>query len=244
MRGLESLADGRRPLFHERPRARRADPQPQGLRARGDGRAPRRIEQTSTRTINAIVAKLDDDAVPGARRRGRPARSRKRRAARPAARPADRVQGSAAGGRLSRSRAVRRSSRTRCRRRTFAARRAAAQGRRAPDRQDQHARVRHGLAHLQQGVRHDASIRTTTTKSAGGSSGGAGAALAAGMLPIADGSDLGGSLRNPGNFNNIVALRPTVGLVPVDCRTSLPLLGFASRARWRARSPTWRCCSA
>jgi amidase len=53
-----------------------------------------------------------------------------------------------------------------------------------------------------------------STKSAGGSSGGAGAALAAGMLPIANGSDLGGSLRNPGNFNNIVGLRPSVGLVP------------------------------
>jgi amidase len=53
------------------------------------------------------------------------------------------------------------------------------------------------------------------TKSAGGSSGGAGAALASGMLPIADGSDLGGSLRNPANFNNVVALRPTVGLVPI-----------------------------
>jgi amidase len=53
-----------------------------------------------------------------------------------------------------------------------------------------------------------------TSKSAGGSSGGAGAALASGMLPLADGSDLGGSLRNPANFNNIVALRPSVGLVP------------------------------
>jgi amidase len=49
---------------------------------------------------------------------------------------------------------------------------------------------------------------------AGGSSGGAGAALAAGLLPLADGSDLGGSLRNPANFNNIVALRPTSGLAP------------------------------
>ncbi|HET9271744.1 MAG TPA: amidase [Vicinamibacterales bacterium] len=63
------------------------------------------------------------------------------------------------------------------------------------------------------------------TKSAGGSSGGAGAALAAGLLPIADGSDLGGSLRNPANFNNIVALRPSVGLVPT-APDPLPLLGF------------------
>jgi amidase len=53
------------------------------------------------------------------------------------------------------------------------------------------------------------------TKSAGGSSGGAGAALAAGLLPIANGSDLGGSLRNPGNFNNVVGFRPTVGFVPL-----------------------------
>lgn len=53
-----------------------------------------------------------------------------------------------------------------------------------------------------------------TSKSAGGSSGGAGAALASGMLPLADGSDLGGSLRNPANFNNIIALRPSSGLAP------------------------------
>jgi amidase len=65
-----------------------------------------------------------------------------------------------------------------------------------------------------------------TTKSAGGSSGGAGAALATGMVPIADGSDLGGSLRNPGNFNNIVGFRPSVGLTPT-WPTSFPLLGFS-----------------
>jgi amidase len=64
------------------------------------------------------------------------------------------------------------------------------------------------------------------TKSAGGSSGGAGAALAAGLLPLASGSDLGGSLRNPANFNNIVALRPTVGLVP-SAPVALPFLGFS-----------------
>jgi amidase len=63
------------------------------------------------------------------------------------------------------------------------------------------------------------------TKSAGGSSGGAGAALATGMLPIADGSDLGGSLRNPANFNNVVALRPSVGLVPT-APDPFPRLGF------------------
>jgi amidase len=63
------------------------------------------------------------------------------------------------------------------------------------------------------------------SKTAGGSSGGAGAALAAGLLPLASGSDLGGSLRNPANFNNIVALRPTVGLVP-SAPVTLPFLGF------------------
>ncbi|TVR70772.1 MAG: amidase [Sphaerobacteraceae bacterium] len=52
------------------------------------------------------------------------------------------------------------------------------------------------------------------TKTAGGSSGGAAVALACGMLPIADGSDLGGSLRNPGNFNNVVGFRPSPGRVP------------------------------
>jgi len=53
-----------------------------------------------------------------------------------------------------------------------------------------------------------------TTKSAGGSSGGAAAAVACGMLPFADGGDLAASLRNPGNFCNVVGLRPTPGRVP------------------------------
>jgi amidase len=53
------------------------------------------------------------------------------------------------------------------------------------------------------------------TRSAGGSSGGAAVALATGMLPLADGSDIGGSLRNPASFNNVVGFRPSLGLVPL-----------------------------
>ena len=49
---------------------------------------------------------------------------------------------------------------------------------------------------------------------AGGSSGGAAAALAARMTPLADGTDMGGSLRNPASFCNVVGLRPSPGRVP------------------------------
>lgn len=52
------------------------------------------------------------------------------------------------------------------------------------------------------------------SKSAGGSSGGAAVALALRLLPIADGSDMGGSLRNPGAFNNVFGFRPSQGRVP------------------------------
>jgi amidase len=51
-------------------------------------------------------------------------------------------------------------------------------------------------------------------RSAGGSSGGAAAALACSMVPLADGSDMGGSLRNPAAFCNVVGLRPSMGRVP------------------------------
>ena len=50
--------------------------------------------------------------------------------------------------------------------------------------------------------------------SAGGSSGGAAVALALGLLPIADGSDFGGSLRNPAGWNNVYGFRPSQGRVP------------------------------
>ncbi len=53
------------------------------------------------------------------------------------------------------------------------------------------------------------------TKTCGGSSGGAAVALACGMVPMADGSDHGGSLRNPANFCNIVGFRTAPGRVPV-----------------------------
>ncbi|MBW2092140.1 MAG: amidase, partial [Deltaproteobacteria bacterium] len=61
-------------------------------------------------------------------------------------------------------------------------------------------------------------------KTCGGSSGGAAVALACGMLPIADGSDMGGSLRNPANFCNVVGFRTSPGRVPMYPRQA----GWAS----------------
>ena len=176
-------------------------------------------------TINAIVAKLDDDAclaladaADRARRQGRDAR--------PAARAADRVQGPAAGGRLPASRAARRSTRTSGRPRI----RCWSSGCAAPARSPSARPTRRSSGW---GRTPTTSVYGVTrnpydpTKSAGGSSGGAGAALASGMLPIADGSDMGGSLRNPGNFNNVVGMRPTVGLVP-SAPNPYPLFGFST----------------
>ncbi len=51
------------------------------------------------------------------------------------------------------------------------------------------------------------------TKTCGGSTGGGVVALACGMAPLADGSDMGGSLRNPPNFCNVVGIRPSPGRV-------------------------------
>lgn len=71
-------------------------------------------------------------------------------------------------------------------------------------------------------------------KTCGGSSGGAAVALACGMLPIADGSDLGGSLRNPASFCNIAGFRPSAGRVPswptMNAWFGLAVLGPMARA--------------
>ncbi len=71
------------------------------------------------------------------------------------------------------------------------------------------------------------------SKTSGGSSGGAAVALATGMIPIADGSDAGGSLRNPAAFCGVVGLRPAPGRVAHSARgfawSTIPVLGPMAR---------------
>ena len=67
------------------------------------------------------------------------------------------------------------------------------------------------------------------TKTCGGSSGGGAVALACGMVPIADGSDTGGSLRNPPAFCNVVGLRPSPGRVPGSSWSPLSVSGPMAR---------------
>ncbi len=58
---------------------------------------------------------------------------------------------------------------------------------------------------------------------AGGSSGGAAAAIGTHMVPVADGSDMMGSLRNPGAFNNVIGFRPSAGLMDLGDPFTRPL---------------------
>jgi amidase len=68
-------------------------------------------------------------------------------------------------------------------------------------------------------------------KTCGGSSGGAAVSLATGMVPIADGSDTGGSLRNPAAFCNVVGFRPSPGRVPSETPTWSPFSVSGPMAR-------------
>jgi amidase len=63
------------------------------------------------------------------------------------------------------------------------------------------------------------------SKTCGGSTGGGAVALACGMVPLANGSDMGGSLRNPANFCNVVGIRPSPGRVPSE---PWPPLGWST----------------
>ena len=65
------------------------------------------------------------------------------------------------------------------------------------------------------------------SRTAGGSSGGAAVALALRMVPVADGSDMMGSLRNPAGWNNVVGFRPTIGSIPQDSPDYVDLLATA-----------------
>ena len=73
-------------------------------------------------------------------------------------------------------------------------------------------------------------------RSCGGSSGGAAVALASGMLAVADGSDMMGSLRNPAAWNNVYGMRPTWGLVPSE-RDGDTFLHMLSTTGPMARNP-------
>ena len=69
------------------------------------------------------------------------------------------------------------------------------------------------------------------TKTCGGSSGGAAVSLACGMVPLADGSDVGGSLRNPAAFCNVVGLRSSPGRVPTETNGWQPFSVWGPMAR-------------
>ena len=95
-----------------------------------------------------------------------------------------------------------------------AVRRAHAQRRRHHHRQDQRAGVRPRLADLQPGVRPDAQRLRPDARRPADRAAARRVALALRMLPVADGSDHGGSLRNPAAFNNVLGFRTSYGRVP------------------------------
>ena len=192
--------------------------------------------------VNAIVTLggRGDRRRPRRRRRPRPRRGR-----RPALRPAGGPQGSRPDPRHPHH--VRLADLQGLRARPRRADRRAHQGRRRDHgRQDQYAGVRRRLADVQPGVRRDAQpVRPDQDVRRQQRRRGGGARL--GLVPIADGSDMGGSLRNPASFCNVVGFRPSPGRVPT-WPSELGLVaalrrradgthGRGRRAAARARSP-------
>jgi amidase len=80
-----------------------------------------------------------------------------------------------------------------------------------------------------------------TRKSAGGSSGGAAVALAQKLLPVADGSDMMGSLRNPAAWNGVYGLRPSMGRIPYGTQTGSSLVGDVFFQHLGIEGPMGRC---
>jgi amidase len=80
-----------------------------------------------------------------------------------------------------------------------------------------------------------------TCKSAGGSSGGAAVALAQKLLPVADGSDMMGSLRNPAAWNGVYGLRPSMGRIPYGTQANVSLVGDVFFQQLGIEGPMGRC---